>query len=382
MEKIVYFDNAATTYPKPRAVQEAWEQAARDAGGNPGRSGHALSMRAAEVVYHARSAVADLFGSKSPEHVVFTYNATYALNIAIHALVQRGDHVVISNLEHNAVWRPIHALAKEGILTYDTFDAYGKETEVLCRLSEALRPNTRLVVTLHRSNICNITLPIARIGRMLAARGIHYVVDASQSAGICQIDMEESGITALCAPGHKGLYGPTGTGFILFSRESAERLADCPLLLHGGNGIHSREPFMPALLPERFEAGTLAAPALAALTAGIRTVREIGISTLARQEHALCQYTLARLSRCKRIRVYAPEERAGNVILFHCRDVSADRVAEILDEAGICVRSGLHCAPLAHKRLGTPEDGAVRVSLGMFNTQGDADALCDVLETI
>lgn len=217
---------------------------------------------------------------------------------------------------------------------------------------------------------------------MLAARGIAYVVDASQSAGVCEISMEKSGITALCAPGHKGLYGPTGTGFVLFAEDAAERLANCPPLLSGGNGIHSREPFMPPLLPERYEAGTLAAPALAALTAGIEVVRGIGVTSLAKQERALCHYTLSRLSRCKHIRVYAPEERDGNVILFHCKDVSADRVAEILDEAGICVRSGLHCAPLAHNRLGTPEDGAVRVSLGMYNTQKEADALCDVLETI
>ena len=382
MEKTVYLDNAATTYPKPKEVLSAWEHASLAAGGNPGRSGHRLSMRAAETVYHARSAVADLFGSKNPEHVVFTYNATYALNIAIHALVQRGDHVLISNLEHNAVYRPIDALARKGIITYDTFDAYGKETEVLCRLSEKLRPNTRLVVTLHRSNVCNITLPIERIGSLLAARGIAYVVDASQSAGHCQIHVEDSGITALCAPGHKGLYGPTGTGFVLFASNAEEAVVKCPPLLSGGNGIHSREPYMPELLPERFEAGTLAAPALAALTAGIKVIEGIGISNLAKRECALCKHALSRLLHSKRVRVYAPNEQNGSVILFGIRDLPSDRVAELLDAAGICVRSGLHCAPLAHTRLGTPEDGAVRVSFGMYNTQRDVDALCDVLETI
>lgn len=382
MDKLVYLDNAATTYPKPNEVLDAWRDGALAAGGNPGRSGHTLSMRAAETVYRARSAVASLFGSSSPECVVFTYNATYALNIAIHALIRPGDHVVISNLEHNAVYRPIHGLAAKGIITYDTFDAWGKEADVLRRLAEKLRPNTRLVVTLHRSNICNITLPVARIGQMLAARGIFYVVDASQSAGVCPLNVEENGVTALCAPGHKGLYGPTGTGFVLFSHTAAAQMVDRPPLLSGGNGILSREPSMPTLLPERFEAGTLAAPALAALTAGIQVVRKIGIPALAKQERTLSHYAISQLTRIRGIRIYAPEERDGNVILFQHRERTPEQVAEVLDEAGICVRSGLHCAPLAHQRLGTLEGGAVRVSLGMYNTQRDVDALCDVLESI
>lgn len=378
---MIYLDNAATTYPKPPAVSAAWERTLREAGGNPGRSGHPLSMRAAEVVFRAREAVASLFGEDAPERVVFTYNATYALNLAIHALVRPGDHVLLSNLEHNAVYRPIYALAAAGVIRFDLFDAVGTTEEVVARVAAKLRKNTRLVVTLHRSNVCGITLPIAAIGKLLASRGIRYLVDASQSAGVLQIRPSAMGITALCAPGHKALYGPTGTGFVLFSALAppAEQLTP---LLYGGTGTRSTDGVMPPFLPERLEAGTLSAPQLAALTAGIEAVQSLGTDEILREETVLYRYALARLAKLPHVTTFAADAPRGGAVLFGVRDMPSDAVADALSARGICVRGGFHCAPLAHQRLGTGETGAVRASFGIYNTKSDVDALCAALQTL
>ncbi len=384
MKGVIYLDNAATTYPKPRSVLRRILYAIETAGGNPGRSGHALSRYAEETVYSVRCAVAQFFHSDAPERVVFTYNATYALNLAIRALAKRHTHILISNLEHNAVLRPICALQREGLCDYDTVCAYAsddkakRDAALLCDMEKKLRPTTRMVVITHASNLCSVSLPLTEIGAFCQRHNLYLVVDASQSAGHLDIDMEKMHIDALCFPAHKGLYGIMGCGGVLFSRRLAECTSSLPPLLFGGSGVYSKEETMPDLLPEHFEAGTLSVPAIASLGAGIAFVQK-NEAEIASRASVLFQKTAEGLCDLPSFRVIAPKDR-GSVLLFDSNRFSPGVISSHLDEHGICVRAGLHCAPLAHKTLGS-EEGAVRVSFGAFNVPSDVDCfLCAMQE--
>jgi selenocysteine lyase/cysteine desulfurase len=377
MKGAIYLDNAATTYPKPRSVIRRTLYAIEAAGGNPGRSGHTLSRCAEEAVYATRCAIADFFHSDAPERVVFTYNATYALNLAIRALAQARTHILISDLEHNAVLRPVAALKREGLCDYDIVHAYAspdksaRDAALLCDMEKKLRPTTRMVVMTHASNLCSVSLPLAEIGAFCRRHNLYLVVDASQSAGHLDIDIEKMHIDALCFPAHKGLYGITGCGGVLFSRRLAERTASLSPLLFGGSGVYSKEETMPDFLPEHFEAGTLSVPAIAALGAGVAFVKGRK-EEIASRESALFQKAAEGLSQLPSFRVIAPNDR-GAVLLFDSARFSPSVIGAHLDECGICVRAGLHCAPLAHKTLSCGEDGAVRVSFGAFNSPSDID---------
>ncbi|MBQ9718190.1 MAG: aminotransferase class V-fold PLP-dependent enzyme, partial [Clostridia bacterium] len=237
--RTVYLDNAATTYPKPEEVLRAASDAMRNAGGNPGRGSHRLSSAAAELVYDCRTAAAELFGAE-PERVVFTLNATHALNFAVKGLAEAGCHILIDNYAHNAAYRPVAALAADGLAEYDIYDASGDGDEIIENIRNKLRPDTRMVIATHQSNICSYVLPVKKIGQFCAQYGLHFIVDASQSAGHLPIDMESMNITALCMPGHKGLFGPMGVGMLLSAPDVRYHT-----LLEGGAGIHSLDAAMP-----------------------------------------------------------------------------------------------------------------------------------------
>ena len=378
---VIYLDNAATSFPKPPRVQEEQNRCMRLYCGNPGRGSHRLAMQAAEKIFECRGELASLFGSRHPENVVFTMNATMALNTAIKGLLQQGDHVLISDLEHNAVWRPVCRLAREGRITYDVFPSYAlfpdRTPEQICRGIEArVRPNTRMLVCTHASNICPVTMPLREIGELCRRLGLLFVVDASQSAAHIPGDMEEMRIDALCAPGHKGLFGVQGSGFVLLGEDL---YADT--LLEGGSGVNSLDEAMPDEAPERYEAGTLPTPAIAGLCEGVRAIKEIGLDAIAEREHMLCGQLLERLSSLRGIQISVPHAR-GPVVLFHSPRLPADRIGAELDRRGICVRTGFHCAALAHRTLRSPADGAVRVSPGYYNTKADIDALWRALREI
>ncbi|MBR4880352.1 MAG: aminotransferase class V-fold PLP-dependent enzyme, partial [Clostridia bacterium] len=281
---MIYLDNAATTYPKPERVYREVDRCISEYCGNPGRGGHSMSAAAARAVYDCRYELSQLF-SADAENVVFTLNTTYALNMAIKGIVREGDHIIISNMEHNSVLRPVIATGCD----YDIFDAAGSTEAVLCEINSLLTPRTRMIVCTHRSNVCPIRLPIKAIGGLCRQRGIVFIVDAAQSAGVYPIDMKECCIDALCFAGHKSLYGIQGVGGVIFSKrykgESAKKLHT---LVEGGSGVASLEEYMPSLLPERLEAGTLPTPAIAGLCEGIRTVRETGISHI--REHEIMLY--------------------------------------------------------------------------------------------
>ena len=375
---MIYLDNAATSFPKPRRVAEEQLRCMQIYGGNPGRGSYALALAAAEKIYECREELASFFGSSNPEKVIFTMNNTMALNTAIKGLLRRGDHVLISDMEHNAVFRPIYKLARDGVITYDVFDTFPtvptRTPEMICAsILEKLRPNTRMLICAHASNICSATLPLREIGALCLKKGILFVVDAAQSAGHLPIDMTEMQIDALCVPGHKGLWGPQGCGVLILGDEI---VADT--LIEGGSGYNSLEGNMPEEAPERYEAGTLPTPAIAGLLEGVREVKRLGLAHIHSHECALTSRLCERLMTMPNVTLYAPHHKGG-VLLFSLQDISADRVGAFLNQRGFCVRTGFHCAALAHATLGTPSSGAVRVSPSLFNTATQIDAFADIL---
>ncbi len=365
---MIYFDNAATTFPKPPQVLREVQRCLSTYCGNPGRGSHRLSNAAGEKIYEVREQTADFLGCGNSENVVFTLNDTYALNMALKGILRPGDHVIISNFEHNSVYRPIRAMADCGLIRFSVFDATAPD--VTEQMEKLIRPNTRAVIANQTSNICSLTLPVEKIGALCRARGMMFIVDGAQSAGHEEIDMAKMGIDILCAPAHKGLMGIQGCGLLVLR----EGLPMPEPIIEGGSGVNSLEAQMPDQLPERLEAGTLPTPAIAALGEGIKFVRSVGTDEIKRHTTHLFILTLDRLSSIKGVKVYAPKHQ-GSTLLFTVNGVPSDQVSEHLDRNGICTRSGFHCCPLGHSALGTPEDGAVRVSFGIFNRESETDAL-------
>ena len=371
---LVYLDNAATGFPKPRTVIAEADRCLREYCGNAGRSAHRLALRAAEKIYECRELAATHFGIDEPENVVFTMNTTYALNLLIKGILREGDHVLISDMEHNSVLRPIHRLADEGRIEYSVFSTVGlwksNASEAICNeIQGKIRPNTKLLLCTHASNICSLTLPLREIGTLCKKHSIFFAVDAAQSAGHTDIHMKELGVDALCAPAHKGLCGIQGVGLLVLRHKQ-----ELKTLVEGGNGMYSLEAEMPKELPERFEAGTLPTPAIAGLCEGIRFVDDVGCETIGEHERMLYRNLRDRLEDLRGAHIYLPEKE-GAILLFSLNGKSSEAVAGNLAAAGICVRGGYHCSALGHKTLETPAGGAVRVSFGHGNTKADLDAL-------
>ncbi len=367
---MIYLDNAATTFPKPRRVVEEVKRCIERYCGNPGRGSHRLAMAAAEKIYTCRELLCDLVGAPAPERVIFTQNTTYALNFAIKGSFCEGDHILFSELEHNAVRRPILALCAAHRITADVFPVVGlTEAELLAELERRITPKTRGIVCTHASNICSISLPLAAIGRLCGRRGLLFLVDAAQSAGRLLLHMGEMHVDALALPGHKGLYGIQGCGALVLG----EKLLPEPLL-EGGSGVDSIPAEMPELPPERYEAGTLPTPAIVGLTEGIRSLQNGQMQAVAKHEAELFCALRERLASLPDVVLYQPQA-VGSVLLFNKKQMPAAELGRRLAKDGICVRAGLHCAPTAHRALGTPQDGAVRIGLGRYNTKAHLDAL-------
>ena len=372
---MIYFDNAATSFPKsPRAIVEA-TVCMRTWCGNPGRGAHFLSRAASEKVYACRELLSDFLGLNAPERIVFTQNTTFALNMALKGALKHGDHVLCSELEHNAVLRPLHALQQERGISFDSFPVLGRTAEqILQEITTRIKKNTAAVVCLHASNICSLSLPLSSIGALCRARGLLFMVDAAQSAGHLPIDMHTMQIDALAVPAHKGLLGIPGCGVLALG----ERIS-LSTLIEGGSGVNSLSRTMPEEFPERFEAGTLPVVAIAGLCGGISHVMELGSTELENRAKRLFFAARERIEALGGFEIYEPTA-AGAVLLFNKIGMPSTELARILDKAGICTRAGLHCAPLAHQALKTPTGGAVRLSFGAFNTSAEVDVLWRVLQ--
>ena len=376
---MIYFDNAATTFPKPPAVIKDMARCMNEYGGNPGRSGHRLSLAAAEAVFDVRTEIAEFFGITKAENVIFTQNCTGALNLAISGVARKGDHFLISDLEHNSVLRTVANLCRERSMSFDIFHALASDDAVLNEIDKKIRPNTRAVISTHASHIFPRRLPIARIGALCRKRKVFYIVDAAQSAGIYDISIIRDGISILCAPGHKGLYGPQGSGFAAFADDfDFSRLKPCA---YGGNGKNSAELDMGHEPPESYEAGTIATPAIVGLGAGLRFVREYKREYIEMLENQLCHSAQTMLSEIPHVKIYLPEAQNGSLLLLGFEGISPSEVAEKLSDHGICTRAGLHCAPLAHRALGTGGD-ALRISFSAMNTHAEVETFAYILQTI
>ncbi len=379
---MIYLDNAATTYPKPSAVAVSVTEAINGFAGNPGRASHSASLGASAMLFSYREAVASLFGAK-PENTVFTYNATYALNIAIKSSYIYGTHVLLSDLEHNSVLRPVVSVTKSTFGGYSIFDSEldnnYRTDEIISSIRTKMKPLTRTLVCTARSNVCGVSMPIREIGEFCRKNGLFFIVDASQSAGFDDIDVERDNIDALCFPGHKGLYGPTGTGALVLSEHGA-KCGRIGTFIEGGTGFNSLDPEMPRQLPEQLEGGTVNLCGAAGLAAGVDFIKSTGLALVRDHEIRLTELVAERLSDIGGVTLY----RQGKtpILLFNVKGISPEVIASALDRDGICVRSGYHCAPLAHKRLGTPVGGAVRLSVGAFNTCEEIDAFADALGRI
>lgn len=377
--RTIYLDNAASTWPKPPEVSRAVAKCIDEYAANPGRGGHKLSLKASKAVYQARVRLARLFNVKNPNDIFFTVNATHALNQAIKGFVKAGDHVITTSLEHNSVRRPLEFLRKEAGVQI-TYIKPENHQFSLDAITSAIQTNTTMIVVSHASNLLGTIAPVKEIGLIAREAGITYLVDASQTAGILPLDVEEMKIDMLAFPGHKGLYGPQGTGG-LYVRSSVELTP----LLHGGTGSHSEEIDQPMTRPDRYESGTLNTPGIAGLSAGVDFVLKTGVETIRQKEWILTQLLLDKLSRVEGVRVFGPDkdiERVG-VVPFMLEGVDASELAYILDqEYNIAVRSGFHCTPLAHETAGTSDTGAVRASFGYFNEEEDIDALIKALQEI
>jgi len=371
--KTVYLDNAATTFPKPSAVTDAVYECIKNYCGNPSRGSNPLAMLCAQKVFECRETLSNMFACPT-ENVIFTYNTTYALNMAIKGIMQDGGHILISDLEHNAVLRPVASLQRDGWVEYDTFEAYAQTPEqIISDIDRKKRPDTRAVCCTHISNICSYTLPIKEIGKYCRDNNLIFICDGAQSAGHIPINMQDCNIDILCIPFHKGLYGPQGGGAMLLSEGVSP-----PTIIQGGNGVNSLEYFMGDTHPEKYEAGTLNTPAIIGLCEGLKFVNTQSISEIQKHDKELFSYTLSALSNIRGVKIY--DHTPGSTLLFNVEGFSSDEVGEILGCDGICVRTGFHCSPLSHKALRTPSHGAVRVSFGSFNTISHIDFLCSAAE--
>ena len=361
---MIYFDAGATTLQKPDTVRRAMYQAVNTLS-SPGRGSYPATRRAEETDLRCRMAAAELFHVDDPARVVFTSCATHALNIAIRTLVKPGSRVVISGYEHNAVTRPLHAIPNVEIVVADgpLFDT----AAMLEQFRQALDRPADAVICTHVSNVFGYALPVEDIAALCRKKGVPFVLDASQSAGMLPVDMEALGASFIAMPGHKGLYGPQGTGLLLCGCEPAP-------LLRGGTGSQSILQEMPAELPDRLEAGTHNMPGIAGLLEGLRFVQRQGVARIADYESELGRYAARHLAELPGVEVFSGPEQTG-VVSFRAAGMDCEELGEALAARGIALRAGLHCAPLAHRTAGTLETGTVRFSPSVFNRRQEVDEL-------
>lgn len=370
-DTMIYFDNAATTYKKPDSVIHAVKRCVKSYSANPGRSGHRLSLFASEVLYDSRVKVARLFNYPRPENVVFTLNATYGLNMALKTLINKKGHVIISDREHNSVLRPLKMLCDTVGVEYSVYNS--RADNVFLEIERHIRPDTYAIISTLMSNVTGEVIPLFLLSELKRKHKLVLIVDASQAAGHFPIDLSDIAFDALVAPGHKALFGIMGAGFVIF--DNAPEIS----FIEGGSGSDSRNEYMPKYLPELMEAGTVPLPAITALGAGIDFITRISVPCIEGRISYLTRLLYASISNIKGVNVYGSE---NGIVAFNVSGMLAEDVSERLSDRGICVRSGLHCAPLAHKSIGTYDVGCVRASLSYFNTEREIKRFCDALSKI
>ncbi|MBQ6380107.1 MAG: aminotransferase class V-fold PLP-dependent enzyme [Clostridia bacterium] len=366
---MIYLDNSATSYPKPKEVYRCFMNAIKHYFSNPGRGGYDNALLTAEKIFEIREKTAAFFGEDRCENVVFTANCTTAVNTVIKGVLKPGMHVLVSDLEHNAVMRPLEELRRQNKITYDIFstDFYDDE-ETLQSIKNAIQPHTKLLFCTHASNVVGAALPIRKIGRLCRQEGILFAVDAAQSAGILPIHKKRDGIDFLCLAPHKGLFAPMGTGVLIGDGRHLNTLVE------GGTGSFSLQRIQPAVMPDRFESGTANVAGIIALGAGLDFIERTGRKTIENADRQHILQLQAAFDSLPQVKTYVNFENLAAfapVFSFNIGDIPSETVADALSQAGICVRAGLHCAPSAHKKIGTLEQGSVRISPSFFTTNSE-----------
>ncbi len=380
---MIYFDNAATSWPKPEAVYKAMDHCMRQIGANPGRSGHKLSVEAERVILNARDALAELLAVSDSSRIIFAFNATDALNLGIKCILRPGDHVITTSFEHNSVIRPLRHLERSGRIELTVVGCTPEGFLEAKDIEREIRPATRLVAITHASNVTGTLMPVAEVGDILEKYDqVFYLIDAAQTIGIIPMTADELKADMIAFPGHKGLLGPQGTGG-LYLREGLEEIM--PSLKEGGTGSLSEKEYHPDFLPDKYESGTKNTPGLAGLGAAMEFLEQTGIEKIHRHEQNLTGRLLAGLEGIEKVNIYGPKDpgRQMAVVSINIDGLLSNEVGFMLDqEYEIMTRVGLHCAPLAHRTIGTAPSGTVRLSMGCFNTPDEVDYVCRAVREI
>lgn len=375
---MIYLDNGATSFPKPLSVRQNVDISLKKFSANPGRSGHSLSLRAAKEIFECRKRLKELFNVNSEEEIIFTENCTMALNTVIFGLLSEGDHVLISSMEHNSVTRPLESLKDKGV-TYSTFDYSYDDNETVDDVRNLIKPETKLVICTHASNVFGFRFPIERICALCHAYGILFCVDSAQSAGVFDIDVGTNQYDFVCMSGHKSLYGPMGTGVLILNNRNLKPL------LYGGTGTESVKKSQPEGLPEKFESGTQNMNGISGLKAGVDFVKNRGIKNIYNHEYKLAKCLFNGLANNRKVITYNKSFDYGKVapvVSFNIDGVYSEDLVAKLNKYGIMTRGGLHCSPLAHTTMNTIENGTVRVVPGAFNTINDINYLLNVIRKL
>lgn len=376
---MIYLDNGATSFPKPESVYDAVMDCMKNYGANPGRGSHKMAMRAISEIYETRENLSKLFNVDNPMNIIFTSGATESLNLAIKGFLKNGDHVITTSIEHNSVIRPIKALESVGVEnTIIKCDKEGILNPI--DIEKAIKENTKLIVTTHSSNVCGSIVDIKQIGEIAKKHNIVYLVDSSQTAGVLDIDVCDMNIGMMAVAGHKGLFGPQGIG-ILYVNENI-KLNE---LKQGGTGSSSLELFQPNVYPDKYESGTPNTPAIAGLNAGVKFILENKVQNIRQKEEELCEYMISKLLEIEDIKIYGPldSKKRTSVIPINIGNLDSGEISFLLDsEYDIATRPGIHCSPLCHETLGSIKQGAVRFSIGYFNTKEDIDKTTEALKNI
>lgn len=375
---MIYLDNAATSFPKPQNVCDEMLNCMKNYAANPGRSSHDMAIEAESKIMDTREELSWLFNISNPLNIIFTSNATEALNIAIKGILKKGNHVISSTIEHNSVLRPLTSMSQNGVeVTFLGVDKEGYiDIEVL---KKHIKRNTKAIVINHTSNVLGTIQNIREIGYIARKEGVIFIVDASQSAGVIPIDVVKDNIDILAFPGHKGLFGPEGTGG-LYIRDGIE----LKCYTEGGTGSQSNLMVQPEFLPDRFESGTRNTPGIAGLCEGIKFIRKVGIDNIRKHESMLVSYLVEELMKISQVKIYGGTNYSnrGAVVSINIDGIESSDVGTFLNQNNIAVRTGYHCAPLIHPIIGTVNRGTIRISPGYFNTVKDIEEIIKVLNKI
>ncbi|KYH34110.1 cysteine desulfurase SufS [Clostridium tepidiprofundi DSM 19306] len=378
----VYLDNAATTFPKPDEVSTAVLNYMNNIGSNPGRGSSSSSFQGNRIVFQCREAICSFFNYDKPENVIFTSNITSSLNILIKGAVKKGWHVITSSMDHNAVLRPLNSLKDNGQIEFDILQCSENGILSVEDFKNTIKENTKLVVLSHASNIIGSIQPLEDIGKICKERGIFFIIDSAQTAGVLNLDFKKLNCSALAFTGHKSLLGPQGIGGFIIDDDFNNEISP---LIEGGTGSVSSSIFQPNFLPDKFESGTLNTPGIAGLLSGINYINKTGLDTIRAHEESLTQYFINELLNISNITIYGFNDASlrTSTICLNSTKIDNSELGFYLDKYyGISTRTGLHCAPLAHKTIGTYPNGAIRFSFGPFNDAQDVNYTIDSINKI